>query len=323
MEDITNENIEMFADFYNKLGVDPEQFFSGKNITNIFDFLNIVPQVDELGNRKLTSYEILGLLPNIENGKEKPIIFFMKNKFRGLKIVKPKFELDLFFSKAANEKDESLIDYVVNNYKTAIMQNNLAEAERQFEMLDKITGGKAKHYIGKVYDYTKFYKQMKKQLLIDIFSHFFMIYLMRKKSIIKEGLIIKNKKYRAYESYKKTPSVKQEKPTRPEIKSIKIDSVKGTGDKLSTEKPNVIEMDLNKELAQFEKKIEKINEQSLEVKIEIEKPQIKIEQKSFLKKIKTKLFRKNKKINLPKSDQQKNIKMFEQPKFEEEEVSYE
>ena len=316
MEDITNENIEVFADFYKQLGVDPERFFNGQNIINIFDFLNICPNVDSEGNRQLTPYEILGVLPNIKEGEEKPIIFFIKNKFRGLKLTSLNHKLDLYFSKETNKHEESLIDFAVKNYKTAIIQNNLAEAERQFEILDKMTGGKAKHYIGEFYDYTKFYKQMKKQLLIDIFSHFFITYLMKKKSIIKAGLIVKNKKFRAYNSYKM--QMKQ-----PEIKSIKIDSVNNVSADMP-ESQKTIEVDFDKEIKSVQKKCQddkkKTSNSVLDKKHIVQQIP---EKKSFLKKLKKKLFRKDKKLKI--SNNKNNISENHEQlnKMEEEVSSYE
>ena len=117
MYNISNQKLQELTSFYQELGVDSENFFVDKNLVNIFDFLNIIPEVDENGKRKLTPYEVLGIMPNIVNGKERPIIFFIKNKFRGLKISKVKLDLDFTYSEDINKKEESLIDIVLRNYK--------------------------------------------------------------------------------------------------------------------------------------------------------------------------------------------------------------
>lgn len=324
MENIANEELETFVDFYNKLGVSSEQFFVGEKIVNIFDFLNIKPQVDDEGNRKLTPYEILGILPNIQNGVEKPIIFFIKTKFKGIKLVKPKFDFNFFYSKDSNKKDESIIGVVLRNYKSAIAQNNLEEADKQFAILDKLTGGRAKQYIGYLYDYTKFYRQMKKQLLVDIFSHFFLIYLMNKKSLIKKGLIVKNKKVKKYDSYK-TKQINSIENI-PEIKSIQIDNVDESLVSNISKRDEISEFDFDKEIRKIggnKKKV--VDEECVVEQQKIEPPK---EKKSFIKKIKNRFFRDKKlkveqllKINEPEKKEENEIN--KNDKKMEKEVSYE
>lgn len=289
MENFSNEQMETMIAFYKQLGISADKFFVDGKIKSIFEILGVKPEVDENGVRKLTPYEILGLLPNIEDGKEKPIIFFLKNKLRGLKLTKIANLGSFFFSKEKNQsdKDNSLIEFILSSYKTAIVQNNLSEAERQFDMLNKITGGRAKHFIGSFYDYTKFYKQMKKQLLIDLFSHFFLIYLMEKKSIIKKGLIIKNKKFKSFNANKMFFS--DAESAIPEIKSIRIDEVAET---------DIEEKSENLSSVEFDKSISKAKdalscEVDKELKAQVKQP-LPQKKQSFIKKLRNRIFRKNK-----------------------------
>lgn len=286
MENFTNEQLQEFVRFYEKMGVSSTDFFVGDQVKNIFDFLGIKPEVDENGHRKLTPYELLGILPNFDDGVEKPIVFFVKNKVKNIKLVKINSIGDFVFSKEKNKDENSLIDFVLSSYRTAIMQNNLAEAERHFEMLDKLTGGKAKHYIGSFYDYTKFYKQMKKQLLIDLFSHFFLLYLMQKKSIIKKGLIIKNKRFKAYKENKSFENQIEE--MLPQIKSVRIDEVD-----FREEEKSQVEISESKNynkiaIKQASEQVVVKNNETSHVVVSSQKGE-----KSFIKKFTNKLFRKN------------------------------
>ena len=78
MENFTNEQLESLIAFYKQLGISADKFFVDGKIKSIFEVLQIKPDVCEDGSRKLTPYEILGLMPNIQDGKEKPIVFFVK-----------------------------------------------------------------------------------------------------------------------------------------------------------------------------------------------------------------------------------------------------
>ncbi len=300
MENFATKQEKSAAEFYQNMGVSPKDFLEGESVKDVFEFLNFEPLVDENGNRALTPYEILGLLPNMDGNIEKPIVFFVKNKIKNLSGFKSSAGFDFVFSKEKNQHKDKLIEFVLTCYKAALAENNMAEAEKQFAILNKITNGKAKHYVGACYDYKKFYKQMKKQLLIDLFSHFFMLYLIQKKSIIKKGLIIKNKKFVPFNQNKQ----QQKQEEVPVIKSIKIDRV---SEKLKeeTEKP-----------AAKETKNEIVKEtQTIITEIENTQEKQEIEQdlpvrESFIKRIKHKFFRKDKKkINafaLPAENQEES-----------------
>jgi len=265
----------------------------------------------------LTPYEILGVLPNIVGNVEKPIVFFIRNKLKNLKPVKTAQAENFIFSKEKNKKDDSLVEFVLNSYRLAITQNNLAEAERYFDMLNQITGGNAKHYIGSVYDYTKFYRQMKKQLLIDLFSHFFLLYLMQKKSLIKKGLIIKNKKFKAYNSNKQVNLHVENQ--LPEIKSIRIDEIVQSEKEIPTPADNILQEDFSKSQPAIEDaKIEN----RLDIKLSENKSES-LQKKSFIKRIRTHLQRKNKQRQAKQSGQEMAGIFEKEETIKEKEVSYE
>ena len=313
MENFTNEQVKLIAEFYESMGVSSVDYLVGSEIKNIFDFLSIKPDVDENGNRKLTPYELLGVLPNIVDKKERPIVFFIKNKLKNIKLIKNFSNNTFTFSDDKNKKDnDSLIEFVLKSYKTAMAQNNMAQAERQLDMLNMITGGKAKHYIRFCYDYTKFYKQMKKQLLIDLFSHFFLIYLMKKRSLIKKGLIIKNKKFKPYSENKFEKIDNSDDGFLPQIKSIRIDEA-------PEDCIELFNLKNNKE-SEFSE-IEFSSVDSLEKTKNSSELKKSSEKKSFIKKIRKQLFRKDKKKNKYLSKQVNNINIMKNKR--DEEVSYE
>lgn len=312
MASVSNDLNEIAASGYKKMGVTADKYLKGGNVRNIYDFLGIVPKFNDNGERQQTPYEILGVLPNIEGATEKPIVFFVRNKIKNLKPVKTSNHLDLSFSKEKNlKKTDELILFAIKCYKIAISQNNQSEADRYFELLDSLTGGKAKHYISSGYDYTKFYRRMKKQLIIDLFSHYFLLYIMQKKSIVKAGLVIKNKKFHPFEFKQQTNSLNSD--DMPQIKSIRIDNI--GSETLQTN--DFIEEDLSQKIMPEVKNKEQL---SAEIKDNISKQQNSPEKKSFIKKIIKRLKRKDKK----KFDRQISVSIPKEiePSIEKE-VSYE
>lgn len=181
------------VEFYNLMEMNP---CSGAEV-DVFSLLKIRPRVDKSGRRILTSYEILGVAPKIDkNGNEIPIVYMIKN--RATKVAKPKEDYYKFTYKPKKVKQEqSVIDVLKRNYKKAIISNNDAEAEIYFKLLNESSGGRAEEILGSYFVYSKYYKRMKRQLLIDIFAHFFMIYLNRK-STIKSGVRNKDRLFSAY-----------------------------------------------------------------------------------------------------------------------------
>ena len=290
MNFFTDEQLKLMVQFYTDMGFSEKEYLLGGNIRSIFDVLNISPNVDEKNSRSLTPYEILGVLPNIVDGIEKPIVFFVKNKFKFIKPAKLSKPENFKFSKEANQKDPSIIDMVLKKYKSALAQNNVEEADKLFEILNKLTNGKAEKYIGLIYDYTKFYRQMKKQLLIDLFSHFFLIYLLEQKSIIKKGLVVKNKKFKYFNINKQVSKTSE----MPQIKSIKSDDgvESFSVQNIKVEKPKTISKDSEKVVSAKVEPSISVNELPTRKLKKNVQPKVKTERKSFIKKNRKFAFRK-------------------------------
>lgn len=194
MRKFTNEQI---LKLYKIMGLKEPKFFNEKEIINLYKLLKIEPKKNLDGSRVLTPYEILGVLPVFENGEEKPIVFSIKH--RAEKIGKYEGKITKFvYEKSKIKEEKTAIQTLKEKYKSAVFAGNYEEAETCLEMIDELTGGRADEFIDSFYDYSKFYKRMKKQLLIDLFAHFFLLYLQKKSSIIKSGIILKNKVYKPY-----------------------------------------------------------------------------------------------------------------------------
>ena len=103
MSKFTNKQI---FEIYNTMGVSDPKFFNEKKIVNLFKLLNIEPQFDDAGKRILTPYEILGVLPQIVDNKEKPIVFAIKHKVS--KIGKYDGQIKDFFYKKQKVKETNI-----------------------------------------------------------------------------------------------------------------------------------------------------------------------------------------------------------------------
>lgn len=182
---------------YKEMDISPSVFTKKGKAMDIFSLLKIKPMYDENNNRILTPYEVLGVPPQFNKaGKEVPIVFAIKNPI--FKVAKLKEDSFHFVFKGEKEKTEdSIVDTLRFNYKKALFVGNEAEAEMYLKLLDEATGGKAKEVLGNFFNYTKFYKKMKKQLLMDIFAHFFLLYI-NKKTMVKNGITKKGKLFKAY-----------------------------------------------------------------------------------------------------------------------------
>lgn len=202
-----NELNKKSKQIYDSLGFSSESYICGGQILNLFKMLKIAPEIGDNGERKLTPYELLGVAPVFDKrGEERPIVFAIKN--RANKVTK-NLGIGCGFIYQANKvkNDKNLLESMLENYKKAVLYGNESDAEMYYKMLDDISGGKAREILDSFFDYSKFYRRMKRQLLIDIFAHFFLMYVTSKKSIIKNGLLKKNKIYKAYhEEYEETVS---------------------------------------------------------------------------------------------------------------------
>ena len=203
MSGLTNEQISKALQIYKLLGVPKTKFVKGSKVLDIFRVLKFKPEVDDFGNRKSTPYELLRVPPQIVNGEEIPIVFAIKNKVS--KIGFYTGEVTEFVLKPKRVKEEdSLLESLKISYKHALMFGSEEEAAKYLELIDEYTGGGAEEFLKSFYDYSKFYRRMKKQLIIDIFAHFFLLYMSAASLTIKEG-IIKSGKYKPFREDKDIP----------------------------------------------------------------------------------------------------------------------
>ena len=202
MENLTNEQIVDIINFYKMCGISEDMYLSRKGVLDLFSLIGISPEFDEQGNRIPTVYEQLQIAPVFREGKEAPIVFAIKHKVS--KVYKPKetdkISSEKFTYAGSGEQvsDKVILNKLKQDYFSAIVNGNLNEATRIYDLIDKITGGKADYFIGIQYNSVKFYKKMQKQLLIDMFANFVILMILNKKYSIKEGLVKLNKLYKAF-----------------------------------------------------------------------------------------------------------------------------
>lgn len=199
MEKFTEKKI---TEFYKKIGLTEAEFFDGKKPINLFKILKISPEIDGAGNRKLTPYELLGIVPIFENGKEVPIVFAIKNRVKKIGNYEGNVK-EFLYKNQKTKQEKTVIQDLKEKYRLAIMSGDDATAEFCLDTLTNLSADEAQNFKDSFYNYTKFYKRMKKQLLIDLFAHFFLEYMqMRKSAIIKNGIIKKDKLFKAYKENK-------------------------------------------------------------------------------------------------------------------------
>lgn len=238
MEKISKEQMQTALVHYKTLGLPKSKTVKGDSVVDLYRILGAKPEVDENGKRKLTPYEILGVPPQFdENKQEKPIVFAIKNRTKKIGNYTGK-ETTFFYESHRVKEEHSLIETLKAAYKKAVLMGNEADAAKYLDLIDRVTGGGAQEFLESFYDYTRFYRKMKKQLLLDIFSHFFLMYMMSrsKQSIIQKGIIRRTRVYRAYkergldDEYESEYSeelnrilASQAVPDFPMIKSVKIE----------------------------------------------------------------------------------------------------
>ena len=198
MDNISKNEI---INFYQDMGLPTQSYLRNGRIRNIYDILGIRPKLKDNGDREITPYEILKVPPQMVMGKEVPIVFAIKNRVG--KIGKYDGD-DLVYTYQSRKvkKELTLLQTLRSNYKKALFDGDDALAYRILQMYDKLTGGKSKEFLDSFYDYTKFYRRMKKQLIIDIFAHLF---LMQQQKIeqpkfvsVKTGVLSRKRSIRPY-----------------------------------------------------------------------------------------------------------------------------
>lgn len=198
MENLTNEQIIDIINFYKFCGISEDMYLSCEGVLDLFTLLGIKPEYDESGERIPTVYEQIGIAPIFRDKKEVPIVFAIKHKVS--KIHKQALETSSFTFKGAKEltSDKAILLRFKQDYFSAFYSGNLSEASRLYDMIDLLTGGKADEFIGIQFNAVKFYKKMKKQLLIDMFANFVILMVLSKSSNIKEGVVQFDKLYKSF-----------------------------------------------------------------------------------------------------------------------------
>lgn len=205
MENLTNEQIIDIINFYNQCGIAEEIYLSKDGALDLFTLLKIKPEFDDEGNRILTPYELLEVVPKFRGREEVPIVFAIKHK-----VSKVAHGLSGEFAYGGEKKQDSMeiLHKFKKDYFNAMAVGNLSEAQRTFDLIDKLTGGNAEEIIGVNYNYEMFYAKMKRQLLIDLFVNFLILRIMNRKSQVKEGIVKVDKLYKEFvESQTKQESI--------------------------------------------------------------------------------------------------------------------
>ena len=235
MEGLSREQLLQVLEFYKLSGLKKDSVVKNGEILDIYRILGIKPEIDENGNRKLSPYELLKVPPQIVNGKERPIVFAIKNKVK--KIGKYTGEITEFVYASHKVKDEhSILETLKKKYKDALLMGNEAEAEKYLNLINDVTGGGADEFLDSFYDYTKFYRRMKKQLILDLFAHFFLLFMSARSLTIQKGLLKTDKVYHAYKEYDEEQALKKQEE---EIQSFVQDFANKHGEGMFPQLTNV------------------------------------------------------------------------------------
>lgn len=169
----TNRQI---LEFYMRSGIPLDKCVNEREVVNIYKLLGISPRLKADGSREITPYEILGVMPVFDNGKEKPIVFAIKNKARKIGRYEGLTKTFFYMSKKI-EEEKTVIESLKEKYRRAVFLGDIEQAEKILSALRDISSEDASKLIRSFYDYSRFYRKMKKQLAMDLFSHFFLMYM--------------------------------------------------------------------------------------------------------------------------------------------------
>ena len=210
---------EKLAEFYKRIGLSKAEFFDGKKPVNLFKILKINPKTDDNGNRIKTPYEMLGVFPCFVNGKERPIVFAIKNRVLGIGKYEGEIK-DFVYKKQKVKEEKTIIQTLKEKYRAAIFAGDESAAESCLDMISNLSAEDAREFKDTFYNYTKYYKRMKKQLLLDLFAHFFLEFVQTRSSVVKNGLIKKDRLYKAYKE--KTQNYNQDVTFDSELDIISV-----------------------------------------------------------------------------------------------------
>lgn len=197
MESISKAEV---VDFLKSLNLPESKFLINGEIVDIYTLLGIEPQFHKDGTRVLTPYEIIGIPPRFsDDGKELPIVFILKNKCKKIGNYEGK-SVDFVCKNNKVKDSKDTLDELKSRYKVAVLSGDEETASDLFAIIDKLSGGNARDLLSSFFNYAKFYKKMQKQLLIDMFAHFFMMYIYARVKAAKGGLVRKNRIYKPFKT---------------------------------------------------------------------------------------------------------------------------
>ncbi|MBQ8451441.1 MAG: hypothetical protein IJ538_01525 [Clostridia bacterium] len=177
---MSNFSESQIIEFYKSIGLSEKDYLINGRLVDLFTLLKTAPEVNVYGNRAVSPYEILRVPPKFEDGEERPIVFAIKNKAK--KVGKYEGGSTNFLYEAKKIKEEkSFIQELKSKYRRAVFFGNQLEAEEIMSTLKSIDPKEASDLASSFYDYTKFYKKMKEQLLLNLFAHFFILFVSYKK----------------------------------------------------------------------------------------------------------------------------------------------
>lgn len=187
-------------EFFKSIGLTEKEYLNKGEIVDLFKLLSFKPKINTNGERELTPYEILRVPPKFRDGKEVPIVFIIKNRTRAIGKYKGQ-ELNFYYKPNTVKNEKTIIETLKSKYRQAIFSGDDEMAKNYLSMIEGLSKTEARDLIDRFYDYSKFYKRMKRQLIIDLFAHFFLAYIMNNLTKIKKGLVKLDRVYRPYRQY--------------------------------------------------------------------------------------------------------------------------
>lgn len=188
---------KQLVEFLKSVGLKEKDCLVNGEVIDLFKLLKFKPKINDDGSRTLSPYEILRVSPKFRNGKEVPIVFAIKNRAKSIGKYKGQ-ELVYYYKQNVVKNEKTIIETLKSKYRQAIYLGDNEMAKNYLSMIEGLSKDEAKDLIDNFYDYTKFYKRMKKQLILDLFAHFFLVYIVNNLTKIKKGLVKLDRVYRPY-----------------------------------------------------------------------------------------------------------------------------
>lgn len=185
------------VNFFRMMDLPENKFMVGDQVVDIFTLLGFEPEFYSDGTRKLTPYEILGIPPQFyPDGRERPIVFYIKNKCRKLGKYEGENKEFVHISRN-NDKEKTTLEELKIRFKHAVYDGRDYDAEEILKIIDQMTDGNAEEFLSTFFNCRKKYKKLKKQLILDLFAHFFLMYCSRRR-FVKTGIVRSTKIFKPY-----------------------------------------------------------------------------------------------------------------------------